>query len=117
MMSVVEPDMIIGSGNAANAQDVKLAVYLANREADTRDATTGKAREIAQGVVRGAARALNLAGYDARGTENAIIGDVLEWVRDNPRPSGSGYPTDRKRWTAKAETELAAILADHRRSA
>lgn len=95
----------------------RLAVYLANREADYLDADNRPIDDkLATAAVAAANEAVHLAlGIGRTGTE--VRYTVMDWVRSNPRPPGNfkrgsqvGYPTELKAWTARAEVEVAALL-------
>jgi hypothetical protein len=95
----------------------RLAVYLANREADYLDTNNRPIDDkLATAAVNAANEAVHIAlGLGRTGTD--VRYTVMDWVRANPRPPGNfkrggqvGHPTELKAWVARAEVEVTALL-------
>ncbi len=95
----------------------KLAVFLANREADYRNPDNRPLdSKLARASIDAATEAVHL-GLGLGMTATEVSFTVMDWVKANPRPAGNfkrgysvGFPTELKAWTAKAEVEVTALL-------
>ena len=97
----------------------KLAVYLANRQADFDDKDNRPLdSKLARAAVDAAAEAIHIGlGLGMTGAQVSMT--VMDWVRANPRPAGNfkhgsmvGFPHELKAWTAKAEIEVTKLLEE-----
>jgi hypothetical protein len=95
---------------ATTADVGRLASTLANLIADHYEARRPIDVKTTRAAIVGATRVAHSLGYGMTPAHVEII--VRDFITDDPRPAGGGaFPTKRKDWQARVESDLGVLLA------